>query len=280
MSTGFRIIDSNISLEENFSMNFQHNTLPIKNSPERLESGMVSICTKGYAEIEVDFIKYHIEKGTIFSAFPMQIIEQKYISDDFSIVYIACSKNMLQSVLYRFPPEFEFFLKENPVYKAPEEIYLADIEFLKLIKDRYEDKGNICRSEIIVSMVRVYYLKIYNEIHHLLLKYIVKHTRRMEIMRMFINLIMQYYNESREVAFYANKLNITPKYLSIVTQEINGQGAKKIIDDFMITEIKLQLKSTSKSILEISEELKFPDQPFFCKYFKRHTGLTPKQYRN
>lgn len=280
MLTGFKIIDSNISLDENFSMDSHHNKLPIKNSPERLEKGIVSICTRGHADIEVDFIKYHIEKGVIFSAFPMQVVEQQYISEDFSLVYIGCSRVMLRNVLFRFPPEFELFLKENPVYKAPEEIYRTDLDFLELIKNKYEDTGNICRNEIIVSMVRVYYLKIYNEIHHLLLKNPIRHTRRMEIMKMFINLIMQYYSESREVAFYADKLNLTPKYLSIVTQEISGHGAKKFIDDFMITEIKLQLKSTTKSILEISGELNFPDQSFLCKYFKHHTGVTPRKYRN
>lgn len=280
MLTGFRILDSNISLEENFSMDFNHNNFPIENSPERLQRGIISICTKGCADIEVDFIKYHIESGMIITPFPMQVVEQKYVSDDFSLVYLACSQEMLSSVLFRFPPEFELFLKENPVYKAPKELYQSVIEFLKLLKTKYENTGNIYRSEIIISMVRVHYLEIFNDIQHILSKNLIKHSRRTEIMKMFIHLIMQHYNESREVSFYANKLNITPKYLSIVTQEETGQGAKKFIDDFMITEIKLQLKSTSKFIQEISENLNFPDQSFFSKYFKHHTGLTPKQYRN
>ena len=186
----------------------------------------------------------------------------------------------MQNILFRFSPEFEVFLKENPIFNAPKEIYDADIEFLKLIKTKYEEIDNIFRNEINISLLRVFYLNIYNGIHHKLLKDTVKYTRRIEITKKFINLIMQFFNESREVAFYANKLNITPKYLSIVTFEVRGQSAKKVIDDYIMTEIKLQLNSTSKSILEISEELNFPDQSFFCKFFKRHSGLSPKQYRN
>lgn len=136
MLTGFKIFDFDISMKKNFSMDFHYNTLPVENSPERLKHGIICICTKGYADIEVDFIKYHIEKGVILTAFPMQVVEQKYVSSDFSLAYIACSQEMLRSVLFRFPPEFELFLKENPVYKAPEKLYLTDIEFLELLKNK------------------------------------------------------------------------------------------------------------------------------------------------
>lgn len=280
MITELKVTDSNLSFDENFSIAFQHNTLPIENSLERLERGIICICTKGEAEIEIDFMKYHVEKGAIVTAFPIQVVGQKHSSNDFSLIYFACSKEMLHSILSRIPSEFNLLLKKKPVFKISEENYLSDIKFLKFIKNEYNDAGNIFRRKIVVSLLRAFYLKIYNRVYYLSLENVVKPTRRMEIMRMYIDLIMQYYKQSREVAFYANKLNITPKYLSIVTQEINGQGAKKIIDDFMVTEIKLQLKSRSKSIQEISERLNFPDQSFFCKYFKRHTGLTPSEYRN
>ncbi|MGQ1948698.1 helix-turn-helix domain-containing protein [Geofilum sp. OHC36d9] len=241
---------------------------------------MTCICTNGCADVEIDFIKHHFEKGAILTVFPMQIIEQKQVSENFSLTYISYTIEILQNILFRFSPEFEVFLKENPVFNAPEEIYKADVEFMELIKSKYEEVENIFRNEIIISLSRVFYLNIYNGIHHKLLKDKVKNTRRIEIAKTFINLIMQYFNESREVAFYANKLNITPKYLSIVTYEVRGQSAKKVIDDYIMTEIKLQLNSTSKSILEISEGLNFPDQSSFCKFFKRHSGLSPKQYRN
>jgi len=280
MLTDYKLPKSNIYLDNNFSIGLHYTKLPIQNSPERLIRGMTCICTNGCADVEIDFIKHHFEKGAILTAFPMQVIEQKHVSEDFSLVYITYSREILQSILFRFSPEFEVFLKETPVFNAPKEIYKADVEFLGLIKSKYEEVENIFRNEIIISLLRVFYLNIYNGIHHKLLKDTVKHTRRIEITKMFINLIIQYFNESREVAFYADKLNITPKYLSIVTYEVRGQSAKKVIDDYIMTEIKLRLNSSSKSILEISEKLNFSDQSFFCKFFKRHSGLSPKQYRN
>lgn len=280
MLTASKISDSDLLLDENFSINFSHSTLPIENSPVRLDRGLTCICTKGCAEISIDFINYQIEKGAIISAFPRQIMEQKYASKDFALVYIACSEELLKHVLFRFPPEFFAFLKETPVFKAPEKIYEEDLTSWKLIKRKYEDVDNVCRNEIVINMLRIYYLNIYNGIHHKLKQDMVKQTRGMELTRNFIHLVMEHHTQSREVAFYANKLSITPKYLSIITQEEKGQSAKKVIDDFIITEIKLRINASSKSILEISEELNFTDQAFFCKYFKRHTKLTPTQYRN
>lgn len=280
MLTDYKLPKSNQYLNDNFSIGLHYTRLPIENSPERIIRGMTCICTKGYADIEIDFNRYHFQKGAILTVFPLQIIEQKRVSEDFSLIYITYSIEILDSILFRFSPEFEIFLKATPVFNAPEEIYNADIEFIRLIKSKYDELDNIFRNEIIISLLHIFYLNVYNNIHHKLLKDTIKHTRRIEIMKMFVNLIMQHFKESREVAFYANKLNITPKYLSIVTDEVRGQSAKKVINDYIITEIKLQLNATSKTIQEISEELNFPDQSFFSKFFKRHSGLSPKQYRN
>lgn len=280
MIDGFNLIGSNFLVDENFSIKFHQNSFPVKNSPERLKNGFIYICTDGTADIEVDFIHYHIEKGMIFSAFPLQIMEQKSVSKNFSLIYISCAPKILQNVLLRFPPEFETFLKRTPAYKAPKKTYKNGIELFNLIKCKFEEIDNICRSEMIVNMLRVYYLEIYNDIHNKISKKFSEPSRKMEIMKKFIDLIMLNNSQFRDVSFYAGKLNITPKYLSIVTQQFNGIGAKKFIDFYTITAIKLELKSTSKTIQEISEVLNFPDQSFFCKYFKNHTGLTPKQFRS
>lgn len=76
------------------------------------------------------------------------------------------------------------------------------------------------------------------------------------------------------------ELFITPRYLSTVIQNVTNTTAKSIIDKHVILEIKVLLKSTNLSVQEISNQLCFPDQSFFGRYFKKHTGLSPLQYRN
>ena len=101
-----------------------------------------------------------------------------------------------------------------------------------------------------------------------------------ELFKRFIQLVHKHCTTQREVSFYANKLFITPRYLSTVIQNVTNTTAKSIIDKHVILEIKVLLKSTNLSVQEISNQLCFPDQSFFGRYFKKHTGLSPLQYRN
>lgn len=278
--TEFSLWGSDIDLEKNLSIDLSFYKLPIECSPIRIERGIICFFAQGKAEIEVDCVRYQMEKGMIMSVFPMQIVEQITISPDLKLLYFSCSPEILNRVLFRFPPEFEMFLKEYPTFKLPEKTFLEDIDFLYFLKEKMDDRKNICRNEIIMSHIRCFYLEMYNNLQHRLLDGPFVNVRRKMLVKSFVGLVMKHYKESREVAFYASILNITPKYLSIVTQEINGQNAKKIIDEYIVTEIKLLLKSTSKSIQEIAEEMNFPDQSFLCKFFKKQSGISPKQFRS
>lgn len=95
----------------------------------------------------------------------------------------------------------------------------------------------------------------------------------------FLNLVKQYHTEQRNVIFYANKLCISPKYLSKIVKSVSGFSAPQLIDRFVVRQAQQLLKNSDLCIKEISEELNFPCPSFFYKYFKKHTGMTPKQYR-
>ena len=84
----------------------------------------------------------------------------------------------------------------------------------------------------------------------------------------------------REVTFYANKLCISTKYLTGICKSVTGEAAKKLIDDFSILEIKVLLQSTELTIQEIADRLGFPDQSYLGRYFKRHEGMSPKEYQS
>jgi len=92
-------------------------------------------------------------------------------------------------------------------------------------------------------------------------------------------LVENHYKEHRGLEFYADKLFITPKHLSKVVKTTSGKPANEWIDEYVVLEAKALLKSTNMTVEQISNELNFPSQSFFGKYFKRVTGMSPREYK-
>jgi AraC-like DNA-binding protein len=107
-----------------------------------------------------------------------------------------------------------------------------------------------------------------------------KNTRQEQIFKKFLDMLDVNYANQRSVNYYANSLNITPKYLSSTTMAFTGLPASKIIDNFVVFQIKQQLYINKKSVKTISKELNFQSQSFFGRYFKRITGYSPREYIN
>ena len=104
-------------------------------------------------------------------------------------------------------------------------------------------------------------------------------TRQEELFTRFMDTLRKYCKSERSVSFYAEQLCVTPKYLSRVVSEVSGHTVSYYIDDYVTTEIKAMLCSTSMPIEQISCELGFPSQSVLGKYFKRITGMSPRDYR-
>lgn len=103
--------------------------------------------------------------------------------------------------------------------------------------------------------------------------------RNEEIFESFIELLTQSEAIGRNLAYYAEKIGITPNYLSKLVKEYTGRTAVEWIDEYVIFEAKTMIKHTKYTIQEIAYKLKFPSPSFFGKYFKRLTGMSPKQYK-
>ncbi len=104
-------------------------------------------------------------------------------------------------------------------------------------------------------------------------------TRNEEYFRKFINLLGIHFRQHRRASFYADALNITPKYLGMVISEYSGRSVPQWVDLYVMSEAKSLLLTSTLSIQEIAYELNFPNQSFFGKYFRAHTGMSPSKYR-
>lgn len=104
-------------------------------------------------------------------------------------------------------------------------------------------------------------------------------TSREALFKRFMDLIESAYPRPRSVSYYAERLNVTPKYFSSVCKQVGGQKATDIIDQYVVKDIVYLMSHTQKSIKEIACELDFSNLSFFGKYVKKHLGVSPKNYR-
>jgi AraC family transcriptional regulator, transcriptional activator of pobA len=280
LSSPDRLVVNPKNIDDDFYILLQYNDLPIDFSPSRINHCLVCVCLAGYAEIEVDLRSYSFETNDIIVVFPGQILACNEKSTDFSLSYFSFSNQLIDDILYRFPTEFIEFLRESVKYHLPEvEKDSMLTEYFAILFSKFCDTCNACRREIIKNLVHNFYLDLYNKV--IACSEILPRQRKhkKELQEEFFHLVKTHTN-NREVAFYAGKLCITPKYLSIITKESTGTSAKELIDKFAITELKLRLRSSSTQLKEIAAQLNYPCEAFLCKYFKRHTGITPSHYRN
>ncbi|MBD5323193.1 MAG: AraC family transcriptional regulator [Duncaniella sp.] len=104
-------------------------------------------------------------------------------------------------------------------------------------------------------------------------------SRRSTYVNEFMRLVHEHHVRERSVAFYAGKLFISPKYLSLIIKESTGRSATEVIDSYVILEAKNLLRFSGKNIQQVAYELNFPNQSSFGKYFKHLTGMSPSEYQ-
>ena len=105
-----------------------------------------------------------------------------------------------------------------------------------------------------------------------------RETRQQQLFGRFLDLVGKHYAEQRSITFYADKLCLTPKYLSVAVRQASGRGAGEWIKDYVVLEAKALLKSRLYTVQQVSDRLHFANASFFAKYFRAATGLSPRQY--
>lgn len=246
----------------------------------KVDVDTIIFCRKGTANIEIDLIPYEIVANTQLIIIAGSIVHNISNSDDFKISYITFKHEVYDEATAQLEPSFTFFLKEYPCVQLGEKKINKMNYLVEAMEDFYNEKNNCFRVKIFKNNIQSFLLDVYDKTRTLFkIEKSEEVGRREELFIKFIHLIHKYCPQQREVGFYAEKLCITSRYLSSITQNVADKSAKYIIDKHAIQRIKIMLKYSNMSIQDISYELNFPNQSFFSRYFKKHTGMSPLEYR-
>ena len=271
------------SLEDDFKIFKNARQLPSTPYPTYAKWGLVAFCTQGYAKTDQHANAHVLTQNELIIIFPGQLISISEISNDFKADYFTFSINLYNDVLSglcRFSPFFFFYHRSHYFYNLTDIEVTNFLNYFELIRAKVDSSVNLYKRDFIIHLLRIFFLDVYN-IYKLTTKNpkAQLNTHKKELAHNFFLLIMQHYKKHRDVTFYANKLCITPKYLSMVIKEVSGKAAKDWIIEYIIQEIKALLKNSTLNIQEIAMKTNFSNQSSLGRFFKKHTGMSPIEYK-
>lgn len=247
--------------------------------PFKLDVTVAVICLSGTMNVKVNLKERNIQSPGLLVVVSNQNVQFERVCDDFSGLFILMSDKFLSNLLSGPQERIPLFLSvfENPWIPLNDEDLDSLKKYYYMLQTEIRKTDNPFRLETVKHLTQAIFYgtgyRFYN------LSETGKKSKHELLMEEFLRLVNTHYKEQREVGFYADKLKLTPKYLSKVIHVNSGKSANDWINEHVILEAKALLKSTNMSIQQISDYLNFPSQSFLGKYFKRHVGISPKEYK-
>lgn len=249
----------------------------------RTEGGAVLFCRSGSADASVNQYQGVMRRNTMVLLLPGSILMLTNRTDDFRVTFCAFSRDLFSEAAYRLEPSFFHALRERPISYPPARIVEGASIWFQMAAYTYRDRGNVFRNTIIKNRLQNVLLEIYDKMQRFASR---EHrvpettTRQTELFHRFVALVQEHSSQEREVSFYADKLCISTRYLSTIVRNVARSSAKEFIDRSVMLEIKMMLQSTDLSVQEIAYRLRFPDQSYLGRFFRKHAGESPTEYRN
>lgn len=258
--------------------------------PVRLDGYVIFFLKKGDGSFQLGFNldTYEIHERSLLITAPGNIIrlsayDENKIADS-ELIFALLSKDFVSNIHVDFDKTLQAavrFLESPCLTLNAEQLDIASDYFTlarKIIHSQMDNKREII-SSLLTSITYLAVNLWRNDIASAKERQDMSSLRVNQTYEQFIALVSQHHNKERGMAFYADKMHITPKYLSKIIKQASGRSGPDWIDSFVVLEAKNLLKYTDKPVKEIVWQLNFPTPSVFNKFFKKHTNLTPSEYR-
>ena len=261
-----------------------------QDGPQVITYGAILICRKGKAMLNINYKEWHLHEGAVITVFPNDVVELKVDSNvevaDGTFVFVVemlkYNASLLREASLQLEQTVYSALREDRCRQdMPVVTNIIDSMFA-LLKVYFNQSECTCISQLVLLQLKAFFVGFHEYLQRNPQNRPddeVKSYRVRELFNRFMMLMERDYKLSRDVNYYADLMHITSKYLTNIVRQVAGHTPKTIIDQYVILQLKMQLQRSSQSIKEIAWEYHFTDVSFFCRYFKKHTGLTPQQMR-
>lgn len=241
---------------------------------------MICCCIDGELTLEINERPFNIQSGMFSILKRDNTWKVLRYSKDLYIICVLSQNNdyiaQLNNTLLLL--DFKFQIDKNPCYKLQGTILNELITLFHLMKEVMKREVTMLKKEIIQNYLCIIFYTILTEtVQNIYGTHSNKYAN--EILRKFILLLDNHCRQERRLSFYADRLCITPKYLTVLVKQASGRNARQWMVDFVIAESKRLLQKETLTVLEVSDRMNFPNQSFFTKFFRQYTGQTPTEYK-
>lgn len=257
--------------------------LPTENGTIRMNMYAMVPCLKGRLQVELNTETFTIESNDLLICRPNTLITNCMMSPDFNGAIMCISQRVIsESFSQSNMWERAFHLSKNPIlhFENNDNLRLFKL-YGELLLEKAQSEHTLYKKEIISSLVKAIIYELLTKVEESasITTNNIPTKQRDVLFKRFINLITDMAVKPRSVAWYADRLCVTPKHLSAVCKQVSGRTALDWISEYALIDIRYYLKNSEKSIKEIADLLDFPNISFFGKYCRQHFGMSPKEYR-
>lgn len=256
----------------------------VPSSPSRFEAVILIGISEGELEIQIDYVTYKADKNSLILIMPTHITYFDKWSDSLKGWVLAVSKSYMEtlSCSKNNPPAVISYmqLKKNPLTCFNDREYKSLASSLDFMRSKMRLHAHFFHKEIINMALNMFLFDLGN-IYLSKREHFTPPTlsRKEELFMDFQTLLRKNCKKQHDVKFYADELCITKQYLSAILKEQSGKSAGRWIRSALMIEAKGLLKNPRTNVQQVANELNFPDQSTFGKFFKKHTGMSPMAFR-
>lgn len=268
-------------MADDFAITDDMDSLQFFDFPIRAADFVFGVCYRGEMEVEIDLKRYFLKPDGIMAIFPGQVVRIVSCNKEFTACFAAMSSTFISRVDIGINEKLPMFLyvKENPVTSLYRENTLILKGYFSILRNKIRTVDSENRQNILLHLMQALFYEGMDTFNKFKPREKIEQSRKQEIFTSFNQLVEQHFSKERKVLFYAGKLSLTSKYLSSVVKEVSGKPANGWIDDYVMQEAKLLLKTSDLTVLQISEALHFSTPSHFGAYFSKHAGISPNRYR-
>ncbi len=269
------------SIGEDIVLADQIANIPVPRDARRMNFILIMLCTRGTLKYTLDTQQITVTPGDVLLVSERHVVNNYEASPDIDGQAILMSVDFFHEIISNVSDLSAIFLyaRTFPVMKLSEADAAIFSRYFEAIKNRIANNKNHFRRALVRTLLLAMFYDLSSVIYQFQQEIARPQKRSEALFTRFIKLVEEHCRTERRVSWYAGQLGITPKYLSETIKAVSRRTPNEWIDNYVILELRVMLKNTTKNIKQITEEMNFPNQSFLGKYFKEHVGMSPSEFR-